>query len=254
MKTPETYTFIISRIYGPPISMSLTAWRFYLGLAVGGVLLSAMLIMSLLFLATFPHLQKVERERDELQRQNKALEEQVLSANQEIFELREDQYIQAALSLLSERADLPARDSDETYTAPVRITEVTTKVERRTVEVVFRIGEVPGSPDNRGGFLFVVFENKDREPITYQVSPTVNLNNEGFPQMYKAGIRFPRINRTVTYRRRVRLKNPNDYFTHITVYLFSLRGGLLAQDRFALDADLFHGNDPGVKIQKLLSS
>ena len=254
MKTPETYTFIISRIYGPPISLSLTAWRVYLGLAVGGTLLAAMLVMTLLFLTTYPHLQKVERERDELRRQNQALEEQILSANQEAFEAREFLFLQAALKLVEDQIAPPTRDGEQEYLPPVRISSVTAKVERRSVEVVFGISEVAGSPDNLGGFLFAIFENKDREPATYRASPTVNLNEDGFPQTYKAGIRFSRVRRTVTYRRRVKLQNPSEYFTHITLYLFSLRGGLLVQDRFTLDASLFHEEGSGVKIQKLLST
>jgi len=257
MKVSETYTFIVSRVYGPPVSVSLSAWRVYLGLGTAAVLLCAMLVMSLLFIATFPRMHHIERERDELRKQRDALQEQILSSNQEAFETREDLFVQAAYKATQgtqQESLATERDTEDVYQPPVRITQVTTKVDRRRVEVVFRISEVSQSQDNRGGFLFAVFENHDKNPIEYAASPTVGVNQEGFPQTYKAGVRFPRVRRSVTYRRRVKLENPNDYFTHITLYLFSLRGGLLVKDRFALDPDLFDGEGKGSRIQKLLSS
>jgi len=258
MKAPETYTFIVSRVYGAPVSWSISAWRFYLGIGFVSALLVGMLVMSLLFLATFPRLQQLEHQRDELRRQRDALQEQVLSANQEAFEARETMIIRVALRLAKGDSPVdepaPSANRDEEYLPPVQITEVTTKVDRRNMEVVFRITEVIGSLENTGGFLFAVFENQDRNPPNFRASPKVGLNEDGFPETYKAGIRYPRVRRAVTYRRRIRLENPNDYFTHITIYLFSLRGGLLVKDRYTLDTVLFKKDGEGPRIQKLLSS
>jgi hypothetical protein len=47
------------------------------------------------------------------------------------------------------------------------------------------------------------------------------------------------VRNAVTYRRKVRRRSPEDYFTHVTLYLFSLRGGLLVKDRFELERELF---------------
>ncbi|MCZ6473979.1 MAG: hypothetical protein O6934_11115, partial [SAR324 cluster bacterium] len=82
MKAQNTLTFIISRNYGHPISLSLPVWRVYLGALLLAGLLAGMLLMSVLFLGTYPRLLMLERERDELKSERDALREQVLSANQ----------------------------------------------------------------------------------------------------------------------------------------------------------------------------
>ncbi|MCZ6533852.1 MAG: hypothetical protein O7A08_12930 [SAR324 cluster bacterium] len=46
--------------------------------------------------------------------------------------------------------------------------------------------------------------------------------------------------KSVTYRRKVRRRSQDEYFTHVTLYLFSLRGGLLVKDRFELEREIFN--------------
>ena len=42
-----------------------------------------------------------------------------------------------------------------------------------------------------------------------------------------------------TYHRGISKRAQDETFTHVTVYLFSLRGGLLAKERYTLDPQLF---------------
>jgi hypothetical protein len=92
---------------------------------------------------------------------------------------------------------------------------------------------------NRGGLLFTVFENQDVKPPVYMAGPGVQLNENGFPESYKEGAYFPRVVDHLSLRRRFRLDSASEYYTHITVYLFSPRGGLIAKERFALDRSVF---------------
>jgi hypothetical protein len=215
----------------------------YLAVVLCAVLLGGMLLMSILFLATFPTLQHIRQERDEYRQERDVLRDKLSSVNQKLFELKEERFLlaRAGGKTAEPRAGLvqdggePASD----YLPPVQITSVGARVDRRNVEVVFRIANQGEPVRNRGGFLFAVFEKRDTNPPRFAVSPSVKLNQEGFPETYKAGVRFPRVRKAVTYRRKVRRKSTDEYFTHVTLYLFSLRGGLLVKERFELDQDLF---------------
>lgn len=258
MKAQNTLTFIISRNYGHPISLSLPVWRVVLAAVVGAALLAGMLIMSILFLATYPHLLNIKQERDNFRRERDALREQLSSASQKLFELREERFLLAGAAggdtgQSRERAQGGA-DAASDYLPPVQISSATTRVDRKNVEVVFRIVNQGEPIRNRGGFLFAVFEKRDVDPPRYVVSPSVALNKEGFPETYKAGVRFPRVRSPVTYRRKVRRQSDDEIFTHVTLYLFSLRGGLLVKERFELDKDLFIKGQSGQATQELLKT
>ena len=243
MKPQSTLTFIISRNYGHPISLSLPVWRVYLGGTLLVLVLAGMFLMSVLFLATYPRMRTLERERDALRSERDALRDQVLSANQKAFDLKESRIALGGpngnAAGVEARASRSDGDSPSGYQPPIEITSIKANVNRKTVEVVFRISAQGDPLRNRGGFLFAVFENTDVRPRVFVASPTVGLNTEGFPATYKSGIRFPRVRNAVTYRRRVRRQGQEEYFTHVTLYLFSLRGGLLVKDRFELERELF---------------
>ncbi len=256
MKAQNTLTFIISKNFGHPISLSCPVWRFYVGVAIAATLLTAMLAMSILFLATYPRTLNIERERDQYRKERNALRDQLTSANQRLLELKEERYL-AAKKENQAGGEPPARSfgsvvSASDYLPPVQISSASTRVSRKHVEVIFRITNQGEAVRNRGGFLFAVFENLDLEPTRFAVSPKVKLNVEGFPETYKAGVRFPRVRKPVTYRRKVRRKNAEDYFTNVTLYLFSLRGGLLVKERFELDRDLFLQGNSTQATQELL--
>lgn len=254
MKFQNTFTFIVSKNYGHPLSWSMPAWRVYLVIGLGALLLAAMAASSTVLLSTYPRLLRVERERAALRRQRDALREQILFANQEALSLKEGRRGNAARAGAGQgtrRDGVPPGDTQrEAYLPPLQITKATSKVNRRTVEVVFRIAKL-GEESTRGGFLFAIFENQDRNPPFFSPSPNVKLNEQGFPQTYKSGIRFSRVNRGVTYRRAVKRQGSGEYFTHVTLFLFSLRGGLLVKDRYSLDREMFRKETQVVKQLEL---
>jgi len=68
---------------------------------------------------------------------------------------------------------------------------------------------------------------------------------------YKLGIRFTRIRDSVMFRRKVRRSSDDEYFTHVSLYLFSVRGGLLLRERFELERDLFFKDQPVIRTQQI---
>ena len=243
MKAQNTLTFIISRNYGHPISFSLPVWRVYLGGVVLVVLVAVMFLMSVLFLGAYPHMLNLERERDGLKIERDALRGQILSANQKFYDSKEVGVVAAPVDN-SRRGREPFDDPDESkagdYIPPIKIASIKTLVDTKTVEVVFRLVRQVDPAHSKGGFLIAVFENNDARPSRFAPSPAVDVNAEGFPATYKVGVRFPRVRNAVTYRRKIRRRSPDDYYTHVTLYLFSLRGGLLVKDRFELQRELFN--------------
>ncbi len=252
MKVQNTITFIISRNYGRALSASLPAWAVVLAGVVAVVLLVGMLTLSFLYVASYTRFRQVEQERRELLRERDALREQIHSANQGALERKERLFL--ARFEPAEGAEGGAGGSElssyleDLYQPPIVVASLTTRVTHRTIEVAFRLVN-QGDENNRGGFLYAIFENDDRDPTEYQPSPAVKTNAEGFPQTYKSGVRFTRIRNAVTFRRRVRRGSEEEYFTHVTLYLFSVRGGLLIKERFELDRELFSQDQPAVRTQ-----
>lgn len=243
MKVPNTITLIVARNYGHPLSLTLPAWRAYLVAALLAALVVAMAALSALYLLRYPEVERLRQERQQLLEEREALREQALSANQEAYRDKSERFRQARLESGETGEALPEPDmlapGDASYVPPLAISEVTVKVHGRTVEVVFRLVKQAESAEARGGWLFAIFENRQADPPQFVSSPEADVNSEGFPQLYKAGVRFPRIREAITYRRRVRRPSSEAGFTHVTLYLFSLRGGLIIKERFALDPELF---------------
>lgn len=253
MRVQNTITFIISRNYGRPLSLSLPAWLFYALLTLGGLLLLAMVALSVLFIASYPRVQQIREHNDELRQERDALREQLHSRYQQYLERKEQHFV----VLLQGPAESPETndepvtgysEGEDLYQPPIRVDSLTTRVTPRAVEVAFKL-ENQGDANNRGGFLYAIFANEDKDPVDYLPSPSVNVNAMGFPQSYKSGVRFTRIRDTVTFRRKVRRDTEENYFTHVTLFLFSVRGGLLVKERFELDRSLFTQDRPVVRTQ-----
>ena len=253
MKEQNTFTFIISKSYGHPISWSMPGWQVFFGGGILLVLLLAMTAMSAMFLVVYPRMLEFREQRDLLQKERSALREQNLSANQEALDAKEESIARRDPGGSPDNgAESTAQQplGEEGYLPPIRITSVKTSVLRDEVEVVFRMVRQGAVERNRGGFLFAVFENQEKSPPVYTASPNVPTNGAGFPESYKSGIRFPRFREAIVFRRRVRRRGREEFFTHVTLYLFSLRGGLLAKDRFELDREQFR---PGVLPRQRLT-
>jgi len=255
MKVPNTITLIVARNYGHPLSLSLPARRAYLLAALLVALLVGMAALSALFLLRYPEAHRLREQNRQLLEEREALRDQILSANQEALRDKSEAFRTAAMKTEAEPREPADRvtpePGDASYIPPIAVSEVTVKVNGRTVEVVFRLVKQTESVENRGGWLFAIFENRHVDPPRFAASPDVKTNADGFPDFYKAGLRFPRIREAITYRRRVRRPSLDSAFTHVTVYLFSLRGGLIIKDRFALDPELFNaGQKPVTRVVK----
>jgi hypothetical protein len=253
MRISKTYTFIVSRNFGHPLALSLSAWRVHALLALGGLLLAAMTGLSALYLIRYPHWQQIERERRQFERERDALMEQIAAANQDAYDEKLNPAAQASLpaEAQSPGGELAARaGDDDRYSPPVRISQVITRVDPRAVTVAFRMIGQTDDARNRGGYLFAIFENQEKAPPAYEPTPSVRVNEEGFPQTYKLGIRFPRLRGATTYQRSIRRESPEETFTHVTLYLFSLRGGLLLKERFELDKAAFSKPAPELQTHR----
>ena len=241
MKVQQTFTFIVSRNFGHPITWNVRSWRVYVVGFLVAALLLAMTVLSSLYLLTFSRVQDLERERLELELELDALRGEVHAQSQANFDAKDQAWSGSALAESDARSERPSPVAlDETlYTPPLRIDSFTARVSRSAVEAAFRIVSQGDPSRNGGGFLFAIFENLNDQPPRFVASPPVDVNEEGFPQLYKSGIRFSRVRNAQTYRRSVAMRAAGESFTHVTVYLFSLRGGLLAKERYALDPELF---------------
>lgn len=242
MKVQQTFTFIVSRNFGHPITWNIQAWRVYVGGALALALLLAMAVLSSLYLLSFPRLHDLERERQELELERDALRDELHAQSQAYYEAKEEAWggvtvVQSASALRAEPD--PAALDETQYMPPIRVDSFTARATARSVEAAFRIVSQGDPSRNRGGFLFAIFEDHSVNPPRYVASPHVDVNEEGFPQLYKTGIRYSRVRHAQTYRRSVTKSSPDETFTHCTVYLFSLRGGLVVKERYALDPELF---------------
>ena len=249
MRMKDTVTFIISRNYGRSLSLSLPALHVVIGGGAAVLLLLAMLVLSLMYLVSYPRIRSIESDYENLRKERDALREQILSANQDAWEAKEAAWLAKFEKKSEAKQEQVAQDGESQYQLPLRVDSLTTRVNGSLIEVAFRL-ENEGDENNRGGYLYVIFENNEREPVEYNASPAVTTNEEGFPQTYKNGIRFTRFHDAATFRRMIRRVQNTEYFTHVTLYLFTVRGGLMLKERFELDRELFMQDRPVVRTQQ----
>ncbi|MFI5399562.1 MAG: hypothetical protein ACHQZQ_00740 [SAR324 cluster bacterium] len=242
MKVQSVLTLIVSKNYGRPHTWSLPAWKIYAGGVALGTVLLVLMGLSLLCVMVWPRWQNAEESLRQLRQERDTLREQVLSLNQEALETKEKQGLgQVALDEDEddEGLDPVAQRDGAAYEAPIRITSLTARVVRSSLEVGFLVESQDRGRRNRGGYLFTVFENQDAKPPTFTAGPGIQINDSGFPESYKEGAVFPRVVESLALRRRYRLETAGEYYTHVTVYVFSLRGGLIAKERFPIDRSVF---------------
>lgn len=251
VKAQNTITFIVSRNYGRSLAWTAPAWQVYAVAALLVLALAGMAGLSLLYAVAYPRMDELQRQRDELRQERDLLQERLGSQYQRQYERREN----PVPSLVEGEGGGPPRfvtldgGDQDLYEPPIRVASLTTRVNGRDMEVAFRLVNVGDPENNRGGYLFAILENAEVSPPRYEPSPAVKLTGEGFPQLYKAGVRFTRIRHAVTFRRRLHRESTETYFTHATVFLFSVRGGIILKERFELERDLFFSDGPAVRTQ-----
>ena len=254
MKVRNTITFIISKNYGPSLSLGLPLWLVYLGgLAMMGIVAS-LAGLSLMYMLSIPRLQQLELETRRLKEEVETLRDQLLSVNQKAFDRK--QVVFAKRRRRSPRVVTlpPVRGTgisgDGLYQPPYRVLSYTMRLNGKRMELRLTLESILPPENNAGGFVFAILENQDKNPVQYLSSPPVETNPEGFPLTYKSGAPFYRARRKMSFRRRMRRKSVQEYFTHVTLYLFSVRGGLMLKERYKLNQDMFFDSKPVVVFHK----
>lgn len=255
MKVRNTITFIISKNYGSSLSLGLPLWLVYLGgLAMMGMVVS-LAGLSLMYLLSIPRIQQLELETRRLKEEVEILRDQLLSSNQKAFDEKRFLVIKRRPKPLRAATNLPARGTgisgDGLYQPPYRVLSYTMRLNGKRMELRLDLESILPPENNAGGFVFAILENQDKNPVQYLSSPPVETNPEGFPLTYKSGAPFYRARRNMKFRRRMRRKSVQDYFTHVTLYLFSVRGGLMLKERYKLNQDMFFDSKPVVVFQKI---
>lgn len=252
MKVQNTITFIVSRNYGHPLSFSLPVWRLYVAGCAFLVLAAGMILLSSMYILSSSGFHQLERDYQKLQEERDSLREQVTSIHLRLFQAKEELLLaglnQGAAPEVGIEGD--GGYGSDLYVPPMRIDSYTTRVNGKSVEISFRVVHQGDAKNTSGGFLFAIFENEEKTPSTFVATPRVKTNEEGFPQTYKSGTYFGRVKRAATLRRRLKRKSLEEFFTHVTLYMFSVRGGLMLKERYPLDKDLFFKKVPVTKTQK----
>ncbi|MDH4225815.1 MAG: hypothetical protein OEW12_09235 [Deltaproteobacteria bacterium] len=243
MKVPSTYTFILSRNFGQPVTIQLAAWRVYTGLALGGLLLGGMMLFTMLFFFQYPRLKHLEQKVDTLQKDQAELRQQLLSRDMRYFHgkemlaarmFRNPGHVQESTVQLAALGQTEAED----YQLPVAINNISARVDGLNVWVSCKLA-AQGKSGSQGGYLFFILERQDGDFPVFLSTSRGEINERGFPEHYKTGTPFYLMRRIQTFEGRVKRKTGTEYFTHLSVYLFSIRGALLAKDRIELDPSMF---------------
>jgi hypothetical protein len=170
------------------------------------------------------------------------LRQQLVSSNQEALNAKERGKTgdDSAGNSQAEQDIVPASaTAADLYAPPLRIGALNTRLTRDHLEFSFQLASTDKGRGNRGGFVFIVFENQSATPPQFAVSPAASINETGFPLFYKEGLIFPRVVESLNIRRTVRLETADAFFTHVTIFLFTPRGGLIAKERYQLDRSVF---------------
>ncbi|HUJ76443.1 MAG TPA: hypothetical protein VL359_16395 [bacterium] len=240
MKRHKGITLLIARNYGRAHTLTLPLWKVYVGSALAATLMAALLGLSVLCLLVLPRWRSAEQRVRQLLQERNALQGQLLSANEEALEAKSSRSSAQVAQANPAGDDLndPATIPPDPYTEPVRITSLQSKLVHGALEVSYVV-QNQSPRGNRGGFLIAVLENLDSVPPQFQTDRGEQVNETGFPEFYKEGDVFSPVASRVTIRQHFKLASPQEYFTHVTVYAFSPRGGLMTKERFALDRAVF---------------
>lgn len=249
MKVQRTYTLIISRNYGHPLTLSMPSWKAYLWGMFLILVVLAMMVLSLLYLVSYTSTRELEDENRQLKEERDQLQGQLLSLYQQEYENRLEYFAslrQQGASTSSAQV-VAATLGQEVYQSPVALGSTTAKMNRSSLEVAFRLVAGANTARVEGGFLFAIFENNQagEGEQRYYPEPEVDTGPDGFPVLYKGGLILPRFNQALTFRRRVRMNNETPEFSHVTLYLFSRRGGLIIQQRMKLPEALYEADNQG---------
>lgn len=255
MRVRHTITFIISKNYGSSLSLGLSVWQVYLGIVAIVLILGALLTFSLLYLFSFPIINELKMETRDLQKEVETLRDRLLSRNQKTYHQKILDSAAVLPAAVTAALKPPLRNvalSEEgLYQPPYRVASYTIRVDQKRVDMDFRLISLVLRENNTGGYVIAVLENQDKKPLQILTSPKLDTNQDGFPNFYKTGAPFYSTKRNLKIQRRFRRKTVQDYFTHVTLYIFSIRGGLLIKERMKVNKDLFLSSEQVSMTQKI---
>jgi len=108
------------------------------------------------------------------------------------------------------------------------------------LNMIVRVQNLSNPPQDVGGYLCITMVNKDQFPVVYTSATGGDLGAEGFPVSYKSGVQFyvgPDKWRRVKYKYKLAAKD--EYYTHMTLFLYSYRGTLLHKRSVPIKKEIF---------------
>lgn len=219
------YTLIFSQEHGPAISTTFSVWVLILfGFAL---LLFPIPVGVLLSMPAHWRAAALQHELDAAQQELHSLRQELAAWREQAYESRLNK---AALASTKSSASPDVAENE--FVPFLEIASASVRTNKNAIEVTFALRGVSQEP--RSGWLFAVFSAERSAERQYFASPQVEVNAEGFPRNYKQGAYYRRLDSLKTFRRRIS-RNASAY-THVTLYAFSFRGGLLLREAFEIPA------------------
>ncbi len=235
MNWRKLITLIISVDEGRSFYWSLPCWRLLLWASMGAFCLGLLLFVSIDYLFAHGRLNNLQAQLADITKQAQAFEKRLFFADKRNFE---------------SSYSPPAVEGDEDYQLPLSLKSARAWVGSNTVELDFVLqlrstgssyggDSLSNVPSPLSGTMVAVLANEDETPVQYLSIPRMNVTERGFPSNRFAGIHFYQVRRKLHFRRRVSLSVNRDYFTHVLLYVFSSRGGIIWHQRFKMEREWF---------------
>ena len=223
MKLSDSITLMVYLHLGRSFYWSVPLWRLLLWGGMLALFLIFLLVGSIGYLFVYGRLHETKGRLADLEQQIQTLEQRAFLANKRAWELR----------LTSPTSLTQQQSSDEGYQPPLLLKSASAWVSRSSVELEFILAlRQPGEYPQLSGTLIAVLANEDVVPAHYIALPKSEVNARGFPLNRFAGAYFYQARREVRFRRKLNLTVDEDYFTQVSLFVFSLRGGFFGINGF----------------------
>ncbi|MDH4121879.1 MAG: hypothetical protein OEV94_09835 [Deltaproteobacteria bacterium] len=238
MKSPKTLTLIISPNYGRPITFQMELWRVYALAAATGLILLGLLLASLMLLFQYPRLIQLEKEVNELRQEQTQVNNHSLSQDRRNYHLKNTLMAKelggVEIQVNATLAALKQREENE-FQPPVTVNGLEATLGERNLRLLCRM-ETHGAQDSvTSGWLLFVLERGRNGQTEYLATNDALINERGFPTHYKLGRAVGMYRRNLEFTETFRVTPGEPPYTHVTVYLFSARGGLILRERVELN-------------------
>ncbi len=250
MKEKVHYTITILRNYGSPVSFTLERKKVWLALI-------ALLSLSVLLVFMVSDYLVLSARQKTLRLSMQAQGKKIIALNHHLQEIEKARLAKANQSPLQDGSleeSLTQQEEVDTTglwigggSESVKVESLDLEIPKTLVElhgdrlsIYVRIQNISVPPQDIGGYIFVSLINKDVAPITYTAVTGGKLGKDGFPESYKSGNQFfigPNKFRKVALH--YKLSTKEEFYTDMTIFLYSYRGTLLHKKTLPLDKKLF---------------